>query len=53
MMLIILLSTIALLMPSWGSALVVYFTLFSYFYIIDEDSLRTPKFLRRTPRNTS
>jgi len=52
MMLIILLYTMALLIPVLGSALVVYFTLFSYFYIIDKDSLRTPKFLRRTPRNT-
>ena len=52
MMLIIAFYTTALLLSSLGSALVVYFTLFSYFYIADEDLSRAPKFLRRATRRT-
>jgi hypothetical protein len=54
MILVIFLYATGLLLSFSGSALVVYFTLFLYFYIVDETPKfsRTPKFLRRTPRDT-
>ena len=53
-MLIIALYLTAVLIPCWGSALVVYFTLCLYFYIQpDETFLGGFKFLPRSGRTSS
>jgi hypothetical protein len=52
-MVIIALYLTAVLIPCWGNALVVYFTLCFYFYIQpDETFLRAFKFLPRAHRTS-